>query len=340
MCEPVCGTDSDFWNVLCGYAYRMGGCAEWKLVMSSTKEQLEDLQDQEEDRVTGKYKAKIEKATKKVAKVRLAYLLTYLLFLTYILTYLLTYLARPAPPRPPPRDIACLAITPAALSAQADLARTEAEEGPLKVAATEQHEAVRKVRDGLVEQRDKELDEVDTKFTRMLEVRARPRHTPDGLGQQCAEHADCPVGSVTLPPPCRRFRTSPCVPPPHSSHRCGVARGDIPTAGARPTGRARQAARRQREGEGRRTPRARRACGRRDGGRRRGGPRNRHGRTRAGAGARGGRSRAGRRGDGRRCGRDGGCSRGRCRPGTLHAAAADDQPWPSPPAPPRAARAH
>jgi hypothetical protein len=68
----LCATDNDFWNVLCGYAYRMGGSAEWKLVSGSTKKELEDLQDGEEDRVKGKYKARIEKATKKVAKVRTA----------------------------------------------------------------------------------------------------------------------------------------------------------------------------------------------------------------------------------------------------------------------------
>ena len=42
------------------------------LTKGSTKEELEGLQEKEEDRVTGKYKAKIEKATKDVAKVRAA----------------------------------------------------------------------------------------------------------------------------------------------------------------------------------------------------------------------------------------------------------------------------
>ena len=64
---------SDFWNVLVGYAYRQAGSADFKLVSNNTKEQIEALACTEEAKVTGKFNAKIEAATRKVAKIDLAH---------------------------------------------------------------------------------------------------------------------------------------------------------------------------------------------------------------------------------------------------------------------------
>ena len=64
---------SDFWNVLVGYAYRQAGSADFKLVSNNTKEQIEALACTEEAKVTGKFTAKIEAATRKVAKIDLAH---------------------------------------------------------------------------------------------------------------------------------------------------------------------------------------------------------------------------------------------------------------------------
>eukprot|EP00966_Prymnesium_polylepis_P192854 4469942-Prymnesium_polylepis.1 len=62
---------SDFWNVLVGYAYRSAGAADFKLVNNSTKEQLESLAISEKAKATGRFTAKIEAATRKVAKIDL-----------------------------------------------------------------------------------------------------------------------------------------------------------------------------------------------------------------------------------------------------------------------------
>ena len=62
---------SDFWNVLVGYAYRKAGSADFKIVSNSTKEQLESLAISEKAKAMGRFTAKIEAATRKVAKVDL-----------------------------------------------------------------------------------------------------------------------------------------------------------------------------------------------------------------------------------------------------------------------------
>ena len=59
---------SDFWNVLVGYAYRTAGSADFKLVSNNTKEQLESLGLTEKAKVMGRFTAKIDAATRKVAK--------------------------------------------------------------------------------------------------------------------------------------------------------------------------------------------------------------------------------------------------------------------------------
>lgn len=105
---------------MCGYAYRTHGSADFRLVTSSTKEQLEKLQESEEAKISGKFKSKIEAASKKVTK--------------------------------------------------ADLAHTEAAEGPAKEGAEQQLDVLRAARDGLVAEREQALEAVAAKFQHMLEV--------------------------------------------------------------------------------------------------------------------------------------------------------------------------
>jgi hypothetical protein len=62
---------SDFWNVLVGYAYRAAGSADFKIVTNNTKDQLESLMTAEVGKVTGRFTARIEAATRKVAKIDL-----------------------------------------------------------------------------------------------------------------------------------------------------------------------------------------------------------------------------------------------------------------------------
>ena len=147
-CAPFAG--SDFWNVSLGHCYRQHGSADFKIVLNSTKEELEVAKETAVNAVKAKFTVKIDKLTNKIGKVCMRPPSN-------------THVRSPAAPNSPD--------APTSAAPQADTAVAQAGGDPSRFGLKRQLESLRASRDGNVSARDDEVEAVEIKYDRMLTLR-------------------------------------------------------------------------------------------------------------------------------------------------------------------------